>query len=120
MITRRSILFGLIAAPVVVRAGLCMPVHVDVPWIIGDGIHDDAPGLRAFFAGERYRASKALSATLFRSGNIASVSHGRFHLGSTLFMNRGSILNWSHLSYDAAVDTAIRIVPESSNIPLAT
>lgn len=27
MITRRSILFGLLAAPIVVRAGLCMPVR---------------------------------------------------------------------------------------------
>lgn len=48
MISRRSVLRGLLAAPIVVRPGLLMPGK-PFPHLYGDGIHDDREALQAWF-----------------------------------------------------------------------
>ena len=52
---RRFFLSGLIAAPAVIAADRLMPVRSSIiPVVWGDGIHDDAPGLEAFFSDREF------------------------------------------------------------------
>lgn len=54
MITRRSILFGLIAAPVVVRMGLIMPVRAIDDYAAYDPYENEGWGINwPFVSGER-------------------------------------------------------------------
>jgi hypothetical protein len=84
ILSRRSVLFGLIAAPIVVRAGLIMPVHSDVPWIVGDGVHDDAPGLQALIDGKRHRVSRNFCGLVDNTNGIVQIRSGRFRIGKML------------------------------------
>ena len=51
-ISRRIFLGGLLAAPAIVRASSLMPIWTPKPFILwADGVHDDHPGLQAWFNG---------------------------------------------------------------------
>jgi hypothetical protein len=102
-LSRRSVLFGLIAAPIVVRPGLLMPVRVDVPWIVGDGVHDDAPGLQALIDGGRYKVSRSFVGHASRVDGAVRINGGRFLLSKGLDV-RGEF-NMKH-SYLIGADTA--------------
>lgn len=56
MLTRRGlfgVLTGFVAAPIVARSGILMPVHRLRPYTLwGDGIHDEAEALHALLSGD--------------------------------------------------------------------
>lgn len=77
------------AAPMVVRAGVLMPVKtLDVPLVLwGDGIHDDSAALQALLDGKKVRD---VSGAVRLVGDGLYVGGARFFLGSTVFVRADS------------------------------
>lgn len=88
MITRRSILCGLLAAPVVVRAGLLMPVRPVVAGPVSAGLAID--GYLASHAGMTFRRSLAdIQADLLAYGR-AAYRHPKYDDGGfVMFFEEG-------------------------------
>lgn len=105
---RRSFLSAILAAgaaPMIVKAGVLMPVRVERSLILwGDGIHDDTAAMQAWMDGGRVLRPDGAVA-----GNLIAAS--TFLMSETLVLADGahirglsdSVLKWSK-SVDVAID----------------
>lgn len=127
MIQRRSFLgsiLALAAAPSIVRASSLMPLWVPPKAIIwGDGVHDDAAGLAALFAGLPY-VIKAASAGVIRRDEAGRVSidRGDFFMTEALPMSTGMSVTNSRFKIDQAlskVKAAVVVSPKEGYFTLA-
>lgn|SRR5574343_681600 len=78
--SRRSFLRGVLSLG---AAAVVLPKVSFLPVIVGDGIHDDAPGLNALFRGEPVNIL-ADGVRLLRNAANIELSGGKFALGSPL------------------------------------
>lgn len=106
-INRRALLRGLFAAPAVITIERLMPVKgwSDEPFlghkflsIVGDGVHDDWPGLQGWLNGE----DVLLPPDFVRKAN-------RFELGNGIFrMSKGLIIPPNVSVFGAGFQTTLR------------
>lgn len=110
ILSRRSVLFGLLAAPIVVRPGLLMPVRVDVPWIVGDGVHDDGPGLNAFLRGDRCKITQRMRDHVLEIDGQKIVRQGLFYMSEHLKAHDNALILGNTVNYAPGVEYGIEMV----------
>jgi hypothetical protein len=111
-LSRRTFLRGIITT----TGALILPVTQAIPCILGDGIHDDGPGLNALING---RPVNILSeGTRILENGIIKISKGKFLIGETLvFENPSIITEWSDcvINPDKELNTIMDFRPMTFN-----
>lgn len=85
-LSRRSFLRGVITCAAAVAVAKIAPLLPSLPKIVGDGIHDDSPGLNALFAGEPFEA--VADCVKVSNANHITLSNGIFRLCQPLVIKR--------------------------------
>lgn len=80
MIDRRTFLRGLFTVAAVSIVPAIPGVQQRAPRIVGDGVHDDAPGLQAALDGKPFECE----GQIVRLPSALSITGGNYHLGSTV------------------------------------